>query len=627
MDSAGFRLTRADMLQALVVLASSLFIYSLCACPTIHVGDSPELAAAAATFGVAHPPGYAVYTMLTGLGVRALWWLEPAHAANVMSGIYAAGAVALFWLLLRRLGVTAAACWFGAACLALGNTFWAHATVAEVYTLDSLALTAALHAAVTLAVRPGARWWMLAGLCLGLWMGHRINNLLYLPAPVLLWLACGGRRAAVRPLHLTAGLALAALPLLYLPLASARDPLVDMGDPETVERFWAVITAAPFRGLLGGVPLAAGIRRVGLLLLSLPLEVGLAALAALVGAWHVWRGGAAHRWLLAALLWMLIVSVGFMALYDILDFDAYLLPAFVALAALGALGVDALLERVCRATDDPALLRAALAAVALGSLVGLAVNLDDRNLRRQTHVRVQAADILASVPRDALLLVHGDTISTALDYMQAVEGRAPGVIVVRVENLTGWYTDHLARRFPAAPWPPWDAAATPGEYAHRVMESLGRARPVFLTLSVDPRTVLPRGSPFGLVSRGLVREVRRKGERVRLGRRALADSRRLRQSAASLDTPGPRADLDLRSLYLQYGLALLQTAHQLRRVGQPAEARRCLEALLRMKPNLQDVQMRQEVMVRTGRVVPPLRLQQHAATLMVALNRGTPGKP
>ena len=62
-------------------------------------------------------------------------------------------------------------------------------------------------------------------------------------------------------------------------------------------------------------------------------------------------------------------------------------------------------------------------------------------------------------------------------------------------------------------------------------------------------------------------------------------------------------------------------------MGQPAEARRCLEALLRMKPNLQDVQMRQEVMVRTGRVVPPLRLQQHAATLMVALNRGTPGKP
>lgn len=614
-------LNRADLLQAAGALIACLVAYALTACPHVHVGDSPELAAAAATFGVAHPPGYPLYTLVTGLGVRALFWLDPAHAANVLSGLYAAGTVALLWLLLRRLRCAPAACWFAAACLALGSTFWSQATVAEVYTFDTLALLAVLHAAVTLATRPHKRWWLVTGLCLGLWMGHRLNNLLYLPAPVLLWLACGGWRGSPRLIMLAAGLAAAALPLLYLPLASARDPLVDMGDPETLARFWAVVTAAPFRGLLGGVPPAVALRRVGLLLISLPLEMGLASLAALIAAWQLWRRGRAERLLLAALTLVLVVGVGFSALYNILDYDAYLLPAFVALACLGGLGATALLDRI-DTLQRPELARLSGVALVACGLTGLAINLGDRNLGQQDHVRLQAEDTLASVPSNALLLVHGDTASTALDYLQAVERRAPGVVVVRIENLTPWYTDHLARRFPKDPWPPLDGAASPGAHAHRIITALGRARPVYLTLSVDPRTVLPPGSPYGLVSRGLVREVRRKGERVRLGRQALAASSRLLQSVARMAAPGPRADMDLRSIYLQYALALLQTANQLHKAGFRTRARRCLEVLLFMKPNLHDIQLSHEVMVRTGRVVPLLRLQRQARAALAALERG-----
>ena len=613
-------LTRVDLLQAFGALVASLVVYTLTVCPTFHVGDSPELAAVAATFGVAHPPGYPLYTMVTGLGVLALPFFNPDQAANVMSGLYAAGSVALLWLLLRRLAVAPAACWFGAACLALGSTFWSQATVAEVYTFDTLMLLAALHAVITLAAQPRGWWWLLTGLCLGLWIGHRLNNLLYLPAPALLWLACGGRRISSRPLPLLAGLALAALPLLYLPLASARDPLVDMGDPETLERFWAVVTAAPFRGLLGGVPLAVAIRRVGLLVISLPLESGLAALTALVGAWQLWRSGHSERLLLSALMLVMAAGVGFSAIYDILDYDAYLLPALVALACLGGLGADALLQRI-RSLDRPGPMRLATAALIASGLTGLAVNLSDRNLGQQIHAFRQAVDTLASVPPNALLLVHGDTTSTALDYLQAVERRAPGVIVVRIENLTPWYTNNLARRFPAEPWPALEPSVSPGLHAQRMIKALSRTRPVFLTLSVDPRTVLPANSPYGLVSRGLVREVRRKGDRVQLRRQALEVSHRLLQSVALLAPPGPRADMDIRSIHLQYGLALLQTAHQLRRMGMMPRARRCLQALLRMKPNLHDVRLRHEVMVRTGRVVPLLRLQQQAAAAVAVMNR------
>ena len=603
-------LARADLLWGAAVLAATLLLYGLGARPGLHVGDSPELAAAASTFGVAHPPGYALYTLLTGLGVRALFWLDAAHAANVMSGLYAAGAVTGLWLLLRRLAVPAAACTFGAASLGLGATFLSQAAAAEVYTLDALLLVAALHAAVFVAAGSG-RGWLLAGVVIGLWLGHRLNNLLYLPAPALVWMACGGRLGSVRIAPLAGGLALAALPVLYLPLASARDPLVDMGDPETAARLWAVVSAAPFRGLLGGVAPDVALRRVGLFVLSLPMETGLAALAAAAGAWHLWRRRAGRR-LLAALILLPVLGVAFAALYDILDHDAYLLPGLVGLCALGGVGAGALLFWV-EATARPVMARLTAAALVILGLVGLLLNVGTSS--GAGLVRRLAVDTLASVPPNAVLLVQGDTTSGALDYLQAVEGRSPNVVVIRVENLTPWYAGNLARRFPREPWPAFHAAQTPGANAHRIMVALGRARPVYLTLSVDPRVVLPRKSPLGMVPRGLVREVRRKGERVRLGRRALLNARLLQGSVEKLMRPGPRADMDLRSLYLQYALALLQTAEQLGRAGLAPQARACLDALLRMKPNIQDVQLRHEVMIRSGHQVPHLRLEEKARAL------------
>ncbi len=73
-------LTRRDLLYGAAALVAGLLLFGLGARPGLHVGDSPELAAVAATFGVAHPPGYPLYSLLTGLGVRALFWLEPADA-------------------------------------------------------------------------------------------------------------------------------------------------------------------------------------------------------------------------------------------------------------------------------------------------------------------------------------------------------------------------------------------------------------------------------------------------------------------------------------------------------------------------------------------------------------------
>ena len=60
-----------DLLLAALLSLGILGVYVLTLCPTVYVEDSAEFATAAAVFGVPHPPGYPLYTLLAGLfGLR-----------------------------------------------------------------------------------------------------------------------------------------------------------------------------------------------------------------------------------------------------------------------------------------------------------------------------------------------------------------------------------------------------------------------------------------------------------------------------------------------------------------------------------------------------------------------------
>src|SRR5207248_8435056 len=137
-------------------------------------------------------------------------------AATAVAG---AGAVGLFWLLLRRrFGRSLFASGLAAVALALGTTTWKYGSVLYSHSLSALLVLLSLY----LALRPGpgrapAGW--LLGLALGASVVVEYSNALFV-ALVLLYLAAASRatpaRALVGPaLGLIAGLA---LPLAFLAL-------------------------------------------------------------------------------------------------------------------------------------------------------------------------------------------------------------------------------------------------------------------------------------------------------------------------------------------------------------------------------------------------------------------------
>lgn len=125
--------------------------------PSVGLEDSGELATAAASLGVPHPPGYPFWTFCSWIFCKLFGWVTymghptPAWAVSLCSatfGAFAAGCTAM--LICRSaidfVGSHPKICFSGAVGAALSFAFspveWSQSTIVEVYSLNSLFLSA-----------------------------------------------------------------------------------------------------------------------------------------------------------------------------------------------------------------------------------------------------------------------------------------------------------------------------------------------------------------------------------------------------------------------------------------------------------------------------------------------------
>ena len=596
-------------IDAAVAGVLSLALYAATACRAVFSGDSAELTTAVSCFGIPHPPGYPLYTLLTGLWVHLLPGVGQALTSNLASAVHGALAVALSLVAFSRLGANRAGSVLGAMVLALGRSFWGQSVVAEVYALDVLLLALTAGALVRAWSASGSRpsWW--AGITVGLWLGHRPINLVYLPALLIAARDVpGAGRGRLRPLPTLVGLAVAALPYLYLPLASARDPGLDIGNPEAWSRFRDVVTCSPYaRHIAGGADLAWA--RVLALLRDLPFEVGVGALAAVLALWAVRRGRPAQRTVVGGLLLLLAANLVVASRYNVLDARVFFLPGIWAVAGLAALGVAALRSRT------------AVAALLVAGLVPGLLNLRVNDLREEDATARLAADLLASAPANAVLFAYGDTAAHALWYAQEVEQARRDVLVLSLGHFSDWYLEQLRERFPHDPWPDRQGLASPEACLPRLLEALGATRPV--TFAMDPGG-LQRFGPEAwwaartMIPRGLLVEALAK--RPAPDRQALADFdvRFWAERPVAEGMVRPSADLETSMVHLQYATAALRCGEFVARQGRGREAAAILERLLQLDPERIEREV-ERAFRGIGQERPPLGLADLARSAMTGL--------
>ena len=503
---------RPAVVGALVAIGV-LVLYVPTAARDLIFGDGPELTGAAVTLGVAHPPGYPVWTVLA----HVFTWLPVgtfSFRVSLFSAAAAAICVAIVYRTAYRLSRSQVGALAAAALLALTPVFWRWSVVPEVFALNAALAAALIGLLVAWHANQRPAYFIAAAFVGGIGLAHQ--QTIGLLGPAVLYLMWVHRRLLGRDrLFVNGTLAFLAglLPYAYLPLAASRQPAWSWGDIASLGDLGAHVFRTAFgTGQLVSSQMFQG-GAVGDRLVAFGASFGAAeALVALVGAVVLYRRERVLFWFTAIAFAM--AGPAFVAYSNIslvipvaqAVLERFFLLGHVVLAPLAAVGIASLGDTVRRRGAEAAIAAAGIAlAIAVTALSFHSIDRSD-----DQTARTFAEDILASTPQGAILLAGGDAIIMPIGYLRTIEGARPDLTYVQIPLLTSdWYVRQIHRQYP-------DLVLTQPRYDGRT----GTSRDLILPNSPD-RFAIAGGllddslaATHDLIRRGLVQEPRPRGRPV-----------------------------------------------------------------------------------------------------------------
>jgi hypothetical protein len=129
----------------LILLVFFLVFYAYWQSPGLTGGDAGDLVAAAATGGVAHPPGYPLYTFLGWLLSQLPIGPTVAYKIGWLSSIPTAFSVLLIFLIARKITRSELLALIASLSFGFNYLVWLYAEVQEVFGLHLLFLFLSLY--------------------------------------------------------------------------------------------------------------------------------------------------------------------------------------------------------------------------------------------------------------------------------------------------------------------------------------------------------------------------------------------------------------------------------------------------------------------------------------------------
>ncbi|MFT4578009.1 MAG: tetratricopeptide (TPR) repeat protein [Nitrospinales bacterium] len=219
--------------------------------PSIGFGDTPEFVDTAFALGISHPAGFPTYNLIA----KAITFFPLGSIAfriNFFSTLFACMTLVVLYLAANKIleicfpeSNPKSREWpalFPPALLAFSFPFWSNSLVAEVYTLHAFFTGLIIYLLLLWKAGNDSRFLFLAALCFGLSAGNHGTVAFYLPAILILFLAWE-KNKKIKNLGLTTLFFLIGFSVyLYLPIRSMAEPIIDWGNPETLQNFFDQVT-------------------------------------------------------------------------------------------------------------------------------------------------------------------------------------------------------------------------------------------------------------------------------------------------------------------------------------------------------------------------------------------------
>ncbi|XP_045756884.1 protein O-mannosyl-transferase TMEM260 isoform X3 [Mirounga angustirostris] len=425
------------------VFAGVAAVFTLTLPPSVPGGDSGELITAAHELGVAHPPGYPLFTLVAKLAITLFPFGSVAYRVNLLCGLFGAVAASLLFFTVFRLSGSHAGGILAAGVFSFSRLTWQWSIAAEVFSLNNLfvgllmALTVHFEEAATAKER--SKIAKIGAFCCGLSLCNQHTIVLYVLCiiPWILFRLLKEKELSLGSLlelslYFSAGL----LPYVYLPVSSyLNQARWTWGDQTTLLGFLTHLLRAEY-GTFSLAKSETGSSMSKILLsqvtsMRTQLSLNIQALA-------VWAN----------------ICLARKDRQNPSLVERFWMQSNAVVAVLAGLGLATLASESNRVLNTSGLQCLEWLSATLFIIYQIYSNFSICDQRTNYVIDKFAKNLLASMPRDAIILLRGDLPGNSLRYMHYCEGLRPDISLVDQEMMTyEWYLPKMAKHLPGVNFP------------------------------------------------------------------------------------------------------------------------------------------------------------------------------
>ncbi|XP_065144678.1 protein O-mannosyl-transferase TMEM260 isoform X2 [Paramisgurnus dabryanus] len=476
-------------------VAGVLALYVPCAPRTVPGGDSGELMTAACELGVAHPPGYPLFTVISSLMLSLLPFSSPAHTINVLCAVFGAVASGALCFTVCRVSGPGPGAILAGGVFAVSRLVWQWSIMVEVFSLNNLfvgalfALSASFHSAESVNQKKKFALW--GALCCGLSLCNQHTLILYVIV-IIPW--------ALLHLYFHNGLSFYDLvslgmcflagfvPYIYLPISSYLNRARwSWGDQTSLSGLLKHLLRTEY-GTFSLAKTEANVDHMKMLKaqwdhcvndLSIPV-LALAVLSVLLSLRN-----SIYSMFFA---WRANLDIEKPLLLGVVE--RFWLQADAGLCVLAGLGLNWSLCWLNRRLDWGVIWSTG-AWILTAGLISHMISLNYRECDQSGNDVVDrfGREVVFSLPEGSLVLTRGDLPGNTLRYLHYCQGLRPDLSLVDQEMMTyGWYVEKLQKHLPRVNFPGrwWDPINSAEKKTFSIEEFLkhNMHRPVFVCIGL-----------------------------------------------------------------------------------------------------------------------------------------------
>jgi|GEM_PF-3121813 len=431
-----------------VFLTLFLFVvYIPKCCQDYYWTDSAEFAFIAPIWGLAHPTGYPLYSMITGL--LSLLPFPIAFLLSLLSALFTVLAMLCLFRILLLLELKPIAALFVVTFVAIGRSLMDQSTIAEVYTLHLLMQMLVVYFLLKWRKTAAISYLWSTCFCFGLsFTNHLSSAWLVIPIALLFYQKKAILKDKKQLLFCVASFMVGLLPYLYLIIRANSDPLYNQNDPSSLSSFLSLITGSIFSYRMFALNSAEFGQQVELWWESLLAQWHFISLLFLpLGLYKIYKS--VDKYLFGFFLSWLLIGLISCWNYFIPDKEGYYLLPHLLLAIPVAIGFLWLTKKISLKIYNK---QAELIVVVFSVMVvaGLLYNGMDNSRRINTSLRDITVDSWKHLDHSTLMITEDINLHYGTLLLQR-ENVLPDDVAVVSLFLLGfeWYHDFLRKNYPS----------------------------------------------------------------------------------------------------------------------------------------------------------------------------------